>query len=87
MIIRQKIIATVDVLYWMPDYTDILQEFMWQTEDIKPYYPRVHKFLTFWKENIDAVIAEVQIADSPITEYRNAKDYIRYGERSITTRK
>ena len=61
MIIRPKIIATVEVFYWMPDYDHILQEFIWQTTDIKPEYPRIHKFLNFWHENIDAVISEVNI--------------------------
>ena len=76
MILRQRIIATVDVLYWMPEYNNVLQEFMWQTEDIKPHYPRVYRFLHYWKDNIDAVIAEVQIVDSPITEYRNVRKRI-----------
>ena len=71
MIIRQKVIATVDILYWMPDYQDILQQFIRQVADYNPEYPRVQKFLIYWKENIDAVIAEVQIADSPFGKYRN----------------
>lgn len=75
VIVREKVIVTVDILYWMPDYQDILQQFIWQTHDYNPEHPRVHKFLNFWKENIDAVIAEVKIADSPIREHktRNAK--------------
>jgi uncharacterized protein Usg len=75
MIIREKVIATVDILYWMPDYENILQQFMWQTTDYNPEYPRIHEFLNFWKDNIDAVIAEVSIADTPMRRrrYRNAK--------------
>ena len=61
MLIRPKVIATVEVLYWMPDYHNILQEFIWQTADIKPEFPRVHLFLNFWHDNIDAVISEVNI--------------------------
>ena len=53
----KKVLATVDVLYWMPDYQDILQQFVWQTADIRPEYPRIHKFLNYWKDNIDAVIS------------------------------
>ena len=48
----------------MPDYNHVLQEFIWQTADIKPEYPRVHKFLNYWHDNIEAVISEVHIADS-----------------------
>ena len=61
MIIRQKVIATVDILYWMPDYQHILQQFIWQTDDVRPEYPRVHKFLNYWHDNIEAVIEEIRI--------------------------
>ena len=66
----KKVLATVDVLYWMPDYQDILQQFVWQTADIRPEYPRIHKFLNYWKDNIDAVIAEVKISDSEMVRIR-----------------
>jgi uncharacterized protein Usg len=66
----KKVLATVDVLYWMPDYQDILQQFVWQTADIRPEYPRIHKFLNYWKYNIDAVIAEVKISDSEMARIR-----------------
>ena len=66
----KKVLATVDVLYWMPDYQDILQQFVWKTADIRPEYPRIHKFLNYWKDNIDAVIAEVKISDSEMARIR-----------------
>ena len=70
MIILRNTIVTINVLYWMPDYTDILQEFIWQTADISPEYPRVHKFLNYWHNNIEAVISEVNIADNYVTSYK-----------------
>ena len=54
----------------MPDYTHILQEFIWQTSDFRPEYPRVHKFLNYWHDNIEAVISEVNIADNYGTSYK-----------------
>ena len=54
----------------MPDYTHILQEFTWQTADIRPEYPRVHRFLNYWHDNIEAVISEVNIADNYVTSYK-----------------
>lgn len=54
----------------MPDYTHILQEFIWQTADISPEYPRVHRFLNYWHDNIEAVISEVNIADNYVTSYK-----------------
>ena len=70
MILIRNTIVTLNVLYWMPDYTHILQEFIWQTADIRPEYPRVHKFLNYWHDNIDAVISEVNIADNYETSYK-----------------
>ena len=61
MIILKNTIVTVSVFYWMPDYRHVLQEFIWQTDDIKPEYPRVHKFLNYWHDNIEAVIEEIEI--------------------------
>ena len=46
----------------MPDYNNILQEFIWQTDDYIPKLPRVHKFLNFWYKEIDAVISEVYVS-------------------------
>ena len=70
MIIIRNTIVTINVLYWMPDYTHILQEFIWQTADISPEYPRVHRFLNYWHDNIEAVISEVNIADNYVTSYK-----------------
>ena len=70
MIIVKNTIVTVNVLYWMPDYDHILQQFVWQTADVRPEYPRVHRFLTYWHNNIEAVISEVNIADNYVTSYK-----------------
>lgn len=64
MIIQRKTLVTLQVLYWMPDYNNILQEFIWQTMDVVPELPRIHKFLNFWHDEIDAVISEIRLADS-----------------------
>jgi len=59
MIIKRKQLVLLNVNYYLPDYTSIIQEFIWQTKDIAPELPRVHKFLNFWHHNIEAVISEV----------------------------
>ena len=45
----------------MPDPPDLIQEFIWQTDDITPELPRVHKFLNYWKENIDAALEALEV--------------------------
>ncbi|MBT3501268.1 MAG: hypothetical protein HN464_02930 [Candidatus Marinimicrobia bacterium] len=47
----------------MPDYLNIVNEFVWQTDDQLPEYPRITKFLNYWDKNIDGPIKEVYIYD------------------------
>ncbi len=55
-------LATAEVLYYMPDHPALIQSFIWQTLDLAPSYPRLHKFLDFWRREIDAVIHSVRLA-------------------------
>ncbi len=55
-------LSTAEVLYYMPDHPSLLQSFTWQTLDLAPEYPRLHRFLNFWKREIDAVIHSVRLA-------------------------
>jgi len=53
---------TVEILYYMPDHPRFLQTYLWQTLDEAPKFPRLHRFLNFWREEIDAVIHSVRVA-------------------------
>jgi len=55
-------LTTAEVLYYMPDHPALLQSFVWQTLDLAPAYPRIHRFLDFWKREIEAVIHSVRLA-------------------------
>ncbi|MBS0410161.1 MAG: Usg family protein [Proteobacteria bacterium] len=55
-------LTTAEVLYYMPDHPALLQRFLWQTLDFAPGFPRVHKFLDFWRAEIDAVIHSVTVS-------------------------
>ena len=57
-------LVTIDIFYYMPDHSSILNEFVWQTADYAPEYNRVQKFLHHWHRNIDAVIKEILMCDS-----------------------
>ena len=54
-------LTTAEVLYYMPDHPSLLQTFLWQTLDEAPDYPRIQRFLEFWRREIDAVIHSVAI--------------------------
>ena len=59
-----RALTTIQVYYWMPDYRHILQEFMWQTMDVSPEFPRMNKFLHYWEHNIEGPIHDVIIAQA-----------------------
>ncbi len=59
-------LATAEVLYYMPDHPKLLQSFVWQTLDLAPAYPRIHKFLEYWRREIDAVIHSVRLANGEL---------------------
>ena len=57
-------LTTAEVLYFMPDHPSLLQSFLWQTLDVAPTFPKVHRFLNFWRREIDAVIHSVTVSAS-----------------------
>lgn len=72
---RRSELVLVGITYYMPDYTNILQTFHWQTEDVTPDLPRVHQFLNYWKDNIEARIKDVSISYSGKNKVRIADFY------------
>ena len=55
-------LTTAEILYYMPDHPKLIQSFTWQTLDLAPRYPRIIKFLDYWKREIEAVIHSIRIA-------------------------
>ena len=47
--LRGERLTTAEVLYYMPDHPALLQRFLWQTLDLSPDYPRIHRFLDYWR--------------------------------------
>lgn len=60
--LRGERLTTAEVLYYMPDSPALLQRFLWQTLDLAPQFPRVHRFLDFWRREIEATIHSVTVA-------------------------
>ena len=55
-------LTTAEIVYHIPDHPSLLQEFLWQTLDEAPEFPRIHRFLDHWRREIDAVIHSVQLS-------------------------
>ncbi|HUO21949.1 MAG TPA: protein usg [Caulobacteraceae bacterium] len=60
--LQGKRLTTAEVLYYMPAHPSLLQSFLWQTLDEAPDFPRIHRFLDYWRREIDAVIHSVSVA-------------------------
>ena len=73
-------LTTIQVTYWLPDYQSILQEFLWQTLDSSPDYPRMQRFLNYWIENIEAPIHSIKIGNVEVISPANFKSVSKFYE-------
>ena len=55
-------LTTANILYRLPDHPALIQSFVWQFYDHAPEYPRLVKFIDFWKREIEGPIHKVEIA-------------------------
>lgn len=59
-------LTTAKIIYHLPDYEKLLQEFIWQDYDIAPQYPSLKKFLEFWEQSIEGKLHTVYVAGKEI---------------------
>jgi uncharacterized protein Usg len=59
-------LTTAEILYHLPDHPNVLQTYIWQDLDIAPRYPVLHKFLDFWKREIDGSLHSVRVASASL---------------------
>jgi len=57
-------LTTAQIFYHLPDYPQLLQEFIWQHLDIAPNFPQLKQFLEFWEKRIDGKLHSVNIASA-----------------------
>jgi uncharacterized protein Usg len=68
-------LITAQIYYHLPDFHELLQEFIWQDYDLAPQYPVLNDFLQFWTREIDGKLHSVYIAKRQIvsaSDYRHA---------------
>lgn len=73
-------LTTILVIYRLPDYQSILNEFVWQTLDHPPEYPRMFQFIEYWRKNIEAPIYSVIIENTEVISPDNFDFVDRYYE-------
>jgi uncharacterized protein Usg len=59
--LRNYRLTTAEILYHLPDHPAVLQSFIWQNLDIAPKFPELHKFLEFWRKEIDGKLHSVRV--------------------------
>ena len=69
-------LSTAEIIYHMPDHPELLQSFVWQLYDLAPDFPELHKFLDFWRSNLDGPLHSVRVMTKDLIgagRYRNVE--------------
>ena len=59
-------LTTAHILYWRPDYRNLLQTYVWQEYDLWPEFPALRQFLDFWRREIEGPLHSVTVAHSSL---------------------
>lgn len=73
-------LTTAEIIYHLPDHPALLQTFIWQKFDVAPDFPELHKFLDFWRGNIEGRLHSVSIKQSS----RTLPNRLRHFKHSLT---
>ena len=53
-------LTTAELFYRMPDYTHVLNTFIWQDYDLAPDHPELFRFIDFWRSDIEGALHSVR---------------------------
>ena len=59
-----KVFLLTRITYSLPDYPHLVNEFVWQFEDITPELLRFNTFIDYWQKNIEAEIRCIEVSIS-----------------------
>ena len=66
-------LTTAQILYRMPDFRNLVQEYLWQDYDLCPEFPELKKFLAFWQRTLEGPVLSVTITHANVikpTEFK-----------------
>ena len=55
-------LTTAEIFYRMPDYTHVLNTYVWQAYDLAPDHPKLFEFIEFWQSEIEGPLHSVRFA-------------------------
>lgn len=59
-------LTTAEILYRLPDHPEILQTYIWQDLDLAPEFPVLHKFLDFWRRELEGEVHSVRVGSASL---------------------
>ena len=59
-------LTTAEILYRLPDHPALLQTYVWQDYDLAPRFPELHRFLDFWRRELDGPLHSITVAHSQL---------------------
>jgi len=62
--LNDRVLTTAEILYYFPDYPDLLQQYIWQDYDRAPQFPSLYKFIQFWNKNLDGKLHSVRVTNA-----------------------
>ena len=68
-------LTTAKILYHLPDYPKLLQEYIWQDYDLAPKFPELTNFLQFWTRELDGKLHSVYVGSKDIITPGDARFY------------
>lgn len=60
MLLKGYGLTTAEFFYGMPDYTHVLNCFLWQEYDLAPDHPKLFGFVEFWQSEIEGPLHSVR---------------------------
>lgn len=69
-------LTTAEFIYHMPDYSHVLNSYVWQEYDLAPDHPKLFKFIDFWQDTLDGPLHSVRFTHRRILasgEWRNVR--------------
>jgi uncharacterized protein Usg len=64
----------------LPDYPALLQLYLWQEYDLAPAFPILHRFLDYWRRELEGALHSVRVAHRRLirpSEFRAVDGIIR----------
>ncbi|WP_299559214.1 usg protein [uncultured Sulfitobacter sp.] len=74
MMLKGYGLTTAELFYRMPDYTHVLNSYVWQEYDLAPDHRKLFQFVEFWQEQIEGPLHSVRFSHRKLIgpgEWRN----------------